>query len=153
MIRLRHAPAVSRIDTLRATLVRVGFLVGRRAPLRQRVLLATAHADRIGGNLAWIRAELRRSRPGIPVVEHAHRAPRGARELALAAIQSIRAGYLLATTRLSVVDDYFFPMYVIQPRPGTSFVQVWHACGALKRFGRSLGGRSFGAGPRLAGRV
>jgi CDP-glycerol glycerophosphotransferase (TagB/SpsB family) len=136
------------IDAVRATLVRIGFLAGRLAPLRPRVVLATAHADEISGNLAWIRDELRRSHPDVRVVELAQRAPRGARELARAAARSLRAGWLLATARLTVVDDYFFPMYVIRPRRGTKFVQVWHACGAFKRFGYSLGGRSFGAGRR-----
>jgi CDP-ribitol ribitolphosphotransferase len=67
-------------------------------------------------------------------------------------LAAFRAGYHLATARLSVVDDYFFPMYVIKPRTGTTFVQVWHACGALKRFGHSLGDRRFGS-PRRRGSI
>lgn len=135
---------MSLVDALRATLVRTGFLVGRLTPLRPRVLLATAHADRLGGNLRWIREELGRSQPAVPAVEFAHRPPRGKTELLLAAVRELRAGYQLATARISVVDDYFFPMYAIRPRSGTTFVQVWHACGAFKRFGHSLGGRTFG---------
>src|SRR5258706_12451949 len=93
-----NAPAVSRIDALRVTLVLSGFSVGRLLPLRTRVVLATAHADRIGGNLAWIRDELRRAPTAFDVVEFAHRAPRGRREVGLAAFRSLRAGYLLATS-------------------------------------------------------
>ena len=148
MIPPGYARPVSRRTELRAILVRVGFAVGRRAPLRSGVLLATGHLDRVTGNLAWIRDELRREQPEIPIVEFAHRAAPGAWQALLASVWSVRAGYLLATTRLVVVDDYFFPMYVIQPRRGTTFVQVWHACGALKRFGYSLGERTFGAGVR-----
>ena len=29
-------------------------------------------------------------------------------------------------------------MYVIRPRPGTTFVQTWHASGAFKKFGYSV---------------
>lgn len=144
---------MSRLDTVRTILVRVGFAIGRRTPLRPRVLLATAHAGRIGGNLVWIRDELRRTHPEVAIVEFAQAAPRGWWQLVRVAIHMLRAGYLLATARLSVVDDYFFPMYVIGPRSGTEFVQVWHACGALKRFGYSLGDRSFGAGARRSGSI
>ena len=35
-------------------------------------------------------------------------------------------------------------MYVIRPRAGTRFVQVWHGCGALKKFGYSALEGTFG---------
>jgi CDP-glycerol glycerophosphotransferase (TagB/SpsB family) len=62
-----------------------------------------------------------------------------------AAMDAIVAGWHLATARLFVVDDYYFPMYVIRPRPGTTRVQLWHACGAFKRFGYSVLDKAFGA--------
>jgi CDP-ribitol ribitolphosphotransferase len=139
---------VSRQDAVRAALVRIGFHLGRVFPLRPEVVLATAHADRIGGNLAWIRDELRRAHPEITVNEVAQRLPAGLRAVIRAAAGQVAAGFRLATARLTVVDDYYFPMYVVPKRRGTTFVQVWHACGALKRFGYSLGDRSFGAGRR-----
>jgi CDP-ribitol ribitolphosphotransferase len=144
---------VSRVDTFRTALVRAGFLIGRLAPLRSRVLLATAHADRIGGNLAWIRDGLAHEPGPVRTVELAGRVDRSRRALPRLAVAALRAGFHLATARLTVVDDYFFPMYVIRPRRGTTFVQVWHACGAMKRFGYSLGDRSFGAGARRRGEV
>jgi len=138
---------------LRIGLVRAAFGLARLLPLRARVVLATSHADRIGGNLAWLRDELGRRRPAIPVVVLAHRAAPGPRARIAAVAQAIRAGYHLATARVFVVDDYFFPMYVIRPRPGTTFVQAWHACGAFKKFGYSVLDRSFGADEALVRRV
>jgi CDP-glycerol glycerophosphotransferase (TagB/SpsB family) len=130
---------------LRVALVRLGFLLGRLVPVRRRVVLATGHAGRIGGNLAWIRDELRRSRQDLPIVELAHEPGGGPRGHLAAGIQAIRAGYHLATAALFVIDDYFFPMYVVRPRSGTTYVQVWHACGAFKRFGYSVLDKAFGA--------
>jgi CDP-glycerol glycerophosphotransferase (TagB/SpsB family) len=43
--------------------------------------------------------------------------------------------YLLHTTALFVVDNAYLPVHVAPHRPATSVVQVWHAPGALKRFG------------------
>jgi CDP-ribitol ribitolphosphotransferase len=129
---------------LRVALVRLGFLAGRALPIRRQVVLATGHAARIGGNLVWIRDELRRSRPDVAIVELAMD-PRGRLRHIAAAVQAIRAGYHLARARLFVVDDYFFPMYVVTPRPASTYVQVWHACGAFKRFGYSILDKAFGA--------
>jgi len=136
---------VSPLVALRAMLVRLGFLLGRLVPLRPRVVLATAHAARIAGNLAWIRDGIRAARPDVAVVEITFRPGHGRWQLARAAIHAFRSGFHLATARLFVVDDYFFPMYVIAPRRGTTFVQVWHACGAFKKFGYSVVEQGFGA--------
>ena len=43
--------------------------------------------------------------------------------------------YLLQTSRLVVVDNAYLPVHVAPHRPATQVVQVWHAEGALKRFG------------------
>ena len=121
------------ILTIRILLVRVAFAVGRRAPLRRRVVLATAHSSRLAGNLAIIRDDLAARAPGVRVVVLAHRQEAGARGRLVAAWRALVAGYHLATSRVFIVDDYFFPIYVIRPRKGTTIIQTWHACGAFKK--------------------
>jgi len=130
---------------LRTALVRLGFAAGSLLAVRRRVVLATAHATDLSGNLAWIRDRLVATEPSVPVTILASWT-RGGRIGALhAAIDGLVAGWHLATASLFVVDDYFFPMYAIRPRSGTRFVQVWHACGAFKRFGYGTSDKSFGA--------
>ena len=130
---------------LRAALVRAAFALGRLWPVRTEVVLATGHADAISGNLVWIRDALGRLRADMKIVVLADRPRPGWSGILPGAIAAARAGWHLATARLFVVDDYFFPMYVIRPRRGTTFVQVWHACGAFKKFGYSVAERGFGA--------
>ncbi|MBA3586420.1 MAG: CDP-glycerol glycerophosphotransferase family protein [Chloroflexi bacterium] len=141
------------VVVIRIWLVRVGFALGRRLPLRRRVLLATSHADRLGGNLAFIHAELRRRHPEVSVSVLAHRAAEGWRGRLSGAVWALSAGYHLARARLVVIDDYFFPLYVIDPRPGMTVVQTWHASGAFKKIGHSVLDRTFGADEALTSRV
>lgn len=131
---------------LRTLLVRLGFALGRLTPVRSRVVLATAHADRLTGNLAVIRERLASEAPELPVVVRARASRHGIPGLSRAAFEAVVAGWHLATARLFVVDDHYAPMSEIDPRPGTTRVQVWHACGAFKRFGYSLAGKGFGSG-------
>ncbi|MBI2781266.1 MAG: CDP-glycerol glycerophosphotransferase family protein [Chloroflexi bacterium] len=128
----------------RALLVRLGFAAGHILPVRSRVVLASAHGDRIGGNLAWIRDGIRRELPGVRIVQLTFW-PGGQRTYVRAALHALTSGFHLATARLFVVDDYFFPMYVARPRAGTTYVQVWHACGAFKKFAYSVIDKQFGA--------
>lgn len=141
------------VITLRILAVRSGFAVGRILPIRRRVVLATSHADRLGGNLAFIRDELARRSPAEPVVILAFRHRPGVRGRVAALWHALRSGFHLATARVFIVDDYFFALYVIHPRIGTTRAQVWHAAGAFKRFGYSVLDRSFGADEALVERV
>jgi CDP-ribitol ribitolphosphotransferase len=129
---------------VRITLVRLGFLLGRLGRPRRRVLLATSHATSLSGNLAFIREELDRREPRVPSVVIAYRPGTSIRSLAGAAIASVRSGFHLAAARVSIVDDYFLPMYAARPRAGSRYVQVWHASGAFKRFGYSVLDKVFG---------
>ena len=138
---------------LRTWLVRLGFDIGRRRPVKPHVVLATAHAATLGGNLRYIADELAARRPPVPTVILASRASPGLRGKLAGMVNALRAGYHLATARLFVVDDYFFPMYVITPRRGTARVQTWHAAGAFKKIGYSVLDKSFGADEALVSRV
>lgn len=125
--------------------VRLGFAAGRRLPLQRRIVFATSHDPRLRGNLAILHDGLGELAPDVPVVVHVH-APGGGWSGRLRALRhATRAGFLLATSRAFVVDDYYFPIYAIRPRPGTTIVQAWHACGAFKKFGYSVRDKSFGA--------
>ena len=132
---------------------RAGFLVGSLRRPRRRVVLATSNGEAISGNLAYIAEELAGRTPPVPVAVLAFRNRPGIRGRARAVVEAARAGYHLASARAFVVDDYFFALYVIRPRPGTIRVQVWHAAGAFKQFGYSVLDKSFGAGEAYVRRV
>ncbi|HEY4633542.1 MAG TPA: CDP-glycerol glycerophosphotransferase family protein [Candidatus Limnocylindrales bacterium] len=141
------------VIALRIWLVRAGFAAGRLVPIRSRVVLATSHAEGPSGNLAAIRDELAHRTPPIPTVVLAYRPAHDARSRLAAVRHAVAAGFHLATARVFIVDDYFFPIYVIRPRRGTTIVQAWHGCGAFKKFGYSVLDKAFGADEELLRRV
>ena len=56
-------------------------------------------------------------------------------------VRLVRGTYYLHTSGLVIVDNAWLPVHVAPHRAGTTVVQVWHAAGALKRFGAdTLGG-------------
>jgi len=137
----------------RIWLVRVGFAVGSLLPLRRHVVLASNHGARISGNLEAVRIEMARRSPKLGVTVLAHRPGRGVMAMIIAAFHAMRSGYHLARARVFVVDDYYFPIYVVSPRGGTTIVQTWHASGAFKKLGYSVVHKTFGADPALLHRV
>ena len=138
---------------LRIAIVRLGFRLGRRGPVRRQIVLATSHERSLRGNLALLRDRLAADHRDVPVVVDARRMAGGGLGLLRAARDAFRSGRLVASSAVIVVDDYFLPLYVVEPRPETTIVQVWHACGAFKKFGYSVVDKRFGADPDLLARV
>ena len=138
---------------LRIWIDRLAFALASILPVRRRVVLATAHVSAIRGNLAAIQAEIARQRLDVPVVTLIHAARPGWSGRIHGVVQGLIAEYYLATSAVFVVDSHFLPIYVIRRRRGTTIVQTWHACGAIKKIGYSVLDKSFGADERVTNLV
>jgi len=126
--------------TLAAALLRVLGALFDLLPVRSRVVLASPRKAELDGNLLYLERAVRRLRPGVECVSLPEPYRYGlAGKLAYAA-RLVRGMYLLRTSRLFVVDNAYLPVHVARHSADTTVVQVWHAPGALKRFG--LDGRS-----------
>ncbi len=102
---------------------------------RSRVVLATARYPVLEGNLLALDRAIRRLRPDVRIVRllepYAYELGGKVRYL----LRLVRGMYHLRTAGLVVVDNAWLPVHVSPHRQGTTVVQVWHAAGALKRFG------------------
>ncbi len=133
---------MSRLEYRLASLVlRVLVLFVRLLPVRRRrVVLATARLPVLEGNLLHLHDAIRTIRPDLDVVlllqPYSYDLPGKLRYLA----RLVRGVYLVHTSRLVVVDNAYLPVHVAPHRPATTVVQVWHAPGALKRFGADTAG-------------
>ena len=127
MNRLEHA--------LSSLVLRVLGLLFDRLPIRPRVVLATARVSHLEGNLAHIHAEIMRARPNTRLVTLLEPYSYGFLGKLGYLVRLVRGTFLLRTSTLFVVDNAYLPVHVAAHRPGTTVVQVWHAVGALKRFG------------------
>lgn len=129
---------------------RLAFRARSILPIRDQVVLATAHVDYITGNLAAIAAEIERRDPTIRIVRLVQNARPGWRGRLRGIRNAFVAGYYLASARLFIVDSHYTPLYVIRPRPGTTIVQTWHACAAIKKIGYSVLDKPFGTDEQMA---
>ena len=102
---------------------------------RDRVVLATARTNRLDGNLLHLRDAIRRLRPALDVALVLEPYAYGLLGKLRYALRLVRGAWLLRTSRLVVVDNAWLPVHVAPHRAETEVVQVWHAEGALKRFG------------------
>ena len=108
---------------------------------RRRVVLATARLPVLEGNLLFVDAAIRRLRPGTQCVHLLEPYAYGLAGKIRYFLRLVRGTFYLHTSGLVIVDNAWLPVHVAPHRAGTTVVQVWHAAGALKRFGAdTLGG-------------
>jgi len=135
---------------VRVFAARAGAAVGRLRPIQERVYIVANRDGVLRGNLAEIERALR-ALPAAPRIlletESDHERNGGVPILSLfvAVLLIAKRSFRVATSRVVIVDDYFFPIYPVKKRSGVTIIQVWHACGAFKRFGRATLGAEWGA--------
>ena len=128
---------MTRLEYLLASLaLRLFATVLSIVPVRRdRVVLATARVPHLDGNLLHIDGALRTLRPSLRVEHVLEPYSYGLTGKLRYALRLIRGMYLVRTSSLAVVDNAYLPIHVAPHRRSTTVVQVWHAEGALKRFG------------------
>ena len=119
-----------------STVLRILGWAFKWLPARRRVVvLASPRKRALDGNLLAIRDEIRARRPRVRIVVLAETYAYGYRGKLLYALRMVRAMFHLRTARLVVLDNAWLPVHVAPHPSRTTVVQVWHAVGALKRFG------------------
>jgi CDP-ribitol ribitolphosphotransferase len=121
---------------LASVLLRVlGWAFDRLPSRPSRVVLATARLDHLEGNLLAIDDAIRRLRPGAEIVRLLEPYGYGLVAKLRYLLRTIRGTYHVRTAGLVIVDNAYLPIHVAPHPARTTVIQVWHAPGALKRFG------------------
>jgi CDP-glycerol glycerophosphotransferase (TagB/SpsB family) len=128
---------MNRLEYLLASaLLRLVGVVARRFPRQpERIVLATARVSTLDGNLLYLHDAIRARDPSIRPVLLLEPYSYGLAGKLAYLVRLVRGMYHLQTAGLFIIDNAYLPVHVAPHRPTTTVVQVWHAAGALKRFG------------------
>jgi CDP-glycerol glycerophosphotransferase (TagB/SpsB family) len=128
---------VNRLEYILASLgLRVlGWLFALLPGHPRRVVLASPRKAVLDGNLLYIHRAIRELRPDWECVLLLEPYGYGLLDKLRYALRMVRGMYHLRTAGLVVVDNAWLPIHVAPHPRRTTVVQVWHAAGALKRFG------------------
>ena len=135
---------------VRVFAARAGATLARLQPIQERVYIVANRDGVLRGNLADIERALR-ALPAAPTIlretgsDDERNGGVPILSLFTAVLRIAKRSYRVATSRVVIVDDYFFPIYPVKKRSGVTIIQVWHACGAFKRFGRATLESEWGA--------
>lgn len=143
-----------RLDLIAAYAVRfsLGAVSVAMTPLRRKhkVTLLTRQSDRPPADFVMLSEAIRRADPTLEVVTIARMVPPGILPKFGYAVHLLVEMYHAETSRVLIIDGYSVIASAMIPSKQLTVVQVWHALGALKKFGLSILGQPGGRNPRLA---
>lgn len=137
---------IKRLERLIAKfLISTTYNIFKHFPVKNKITFATFRTTNLTGNFKFIYDEINKRDLDVKFNFMFKKFKPTLLGKADYLIHMICAGYHMATSKFFIIDDYYFPVYVITPRKDSTIIQVWHACGAFKKFGYDVLGKGYGA--------
>ncbi len=119
-------------------------------PVRRKIVMLSREHPAEPEDFADLREAIHRIDPSLTVVSLVRMVPPGVLGKARYSLHMLRQLYHVATARVLLLDTYSIVASVLSHRPELTIIQMWHALGAFKKFGRSILGKPEGRDERLA---
>lgn len=126
-------------------IVCIVYVICSLVPVKKRVVFATYRTTKLSDNFKFIYNEMKSQPLDYEYIFLLKKMEPGLFGKIKYLLHLLKATYYMATSAFFIIDDFYFPVYVIKPRKGTEVIQVWHACGAFKKFGYSILDKEYGA--------
>ena len=126
-------------------LIRIIYLLSSIMPIKKRIVFATYRTLKLEDNFKYIYDEVKKENLDYECKLLFKKVGPGLMGKVKYLFHMMRAAYYMATSEFFLIDDYYFPVYTVKLRKGTEIIQVWHACGAFKKFGYSTLDKNYGA--------
>ena len=126
-------------------LIRIIYLLSSIMPIKKRIVFATYRTLKLEDNFKYIYDEVKKENLDYECKLLFKKVGPGVIGKVKYLFHMMRAAYYMATSSFFLIDDYYFPVYTVKLRKGTEIIQVWHACGAFKKFGYSTLDKNYGA--------
>ena len=120
------------------------------APARHKVVFLSRQSDTPSRDFELLAEALRMRDPDLEIVMRCRMLGESAGSRLVSALGMFGQMYHLATARACVVDGYVVPVSLLSHRDGLFVVQMWHALGAIKKFGYQTVGKPGGRGALIA---
>lgn len=137
---------IKRFERLTAKkLINISYKISKIFPVKNKITFATYRTTELDGNFKFIYNKINEDNLDYKCNMLFKKYNSSLLGKADYLLHMISAGYHMATSKFFIIDDYYFPVYAIKPCKENKFIQVWHACGAFKKFGYSVIGKGYGA--------
>lgn len=126
------------------------YAICKLFPTRRKVVMISRELNTDPLDFALLRAEIARRDPTVRIVSLCKTVPHGVALIGYAWYM-LRCMAHMATAAACVVDTYCLPVSLLTHKKSLRIVQIWHALGAIKKFGYQSLGLAEGRDAKTAG--
>lgn len=119
-------------------------------PLQKKVVMISRQSGKLRPDFEQIGAEIARRDPTVRIVYLCREIGDTFSAHLRYGIHLLHDAAQLSTARVCIVDGYCIPVSMLKHRPELYVMQVWHALGAIKKFGRQTLSAPGGRDPEIA---
>lgn len=120
------------------------FFFFKLLPVSDKITFLSRQSDEVPVDMAMLGEELKRQAPEYQMVFLCRTIPAGIKGKLSYSCHMFRQMYHIATSRIVIIDSYCMGVSLLHQRESLLVVQMWHALGALKKFGYSILGTGEG---------
>lgn len=120
--------------------IKVLFAIIKLFPVQNKITIASRQSDRESQDIQMLKEELQRQAPDVKVVTLCRTFGGSIFHMLGYAPHFLRQLWHIGTSKAVVIDSYCMGVSVPKQRKNTIVLQMWHALGALKKFGLSIAG-------------
>lgn len=120
--------------------IKVFFAIIKLFPVQNKITIASRQSDRESQDIQMLKEELQRQAPNVKVVTLCRTFGGSIFHMLGYGPHLLRQLWHIGTSKAVVVDSYCIGVSVPKQRKDTVILQMWHALGALKKFGLSIAG-------------
>lgn len=131
---------------MRTQVIRIGICVGKAflniiyffiklVPSKNKVTMLSRQSDRSNIDFDYIREEILRRNNNIEVETLCRIIRNDPKERLKYCFYIFKCMYYIATSKVCVLDGYSIPISILKHKKNLEIIQIWHASGAIKKFG------------------
>lgn len=131
---------------MRTQVIRIGICVGKAflniiyffiklVPSKNKVTMLSRQSDRSNIDFDYIREEILRRNNNIEVETLCRIIRNDPKERLKYCFYIFKCMYHIATSKVCVLDGYSIPISILKHKKNLEIIQIWHASGAVKKFG------------------
>lgn len=114
------------------------YLFMKLFPVKSRIIMITRQSNNVTLDFRLLKEYIEKTDNNIEIKIFAKKLEKGIYNKILYILYTLKVMKHLATSKVCVIDSYCIPVSILKHKKKLKIIQIWHASGAVKKFGHQI---------------
>lgn len=146
---------------IRIQIIRIGIATGKVLlnaiyffmklfPAKNKITMLSRQSDKVNIDFEFIEREIREKTDKVQIKMLCKVIRKDMKSRVLYCFYILKCMYHIATSKVCILDGYSIPISILKHKKKLNIIQIWHASGAIKKFGYQALNKKEGRGNGVA---